>query len=98
MSGDCVNAEFWGSGDAGSISGDNFDVQVIPHDLLRPLQSTLPSGPWLFPAAEIWGEQVIPSPLSQARSLFWAFIFRVFLFLFLFFFCLRILYVWTSRP
>lgn len=42
----------------GSISGDNFDISVIPHALLRPLQSTLPSGPWLFPAAEIWGDKV----------------------------------------
>ena len=43
---------------AGSISGDNFDVSVIPHDLLRPLQSTSPSGPWLFPAPSAWGDEV----------------------------------------
>lgn len=45
----------------GSISGDNFDVSVIPHDLLRPLQSTVPSGPWLFPTADVWGDQVLVS-------------------------------------
>ena len=43
---------------AGSVSGDTFDVSVIPHDLLRPLQSTVPSGPWLFPAADVWGDEV----------------------------------------
>ena len=43
---------------AGSISGDNFDVSFIPHDLLRPLQSRAPSGPWLYPNAEIWGDEV----------------------------------------
>ena len=43
---------------AGSVSGDTFDVSVIPHDLLRPLQSTVPSGPWLFPVADVWGDEV----------------------------------------
>lgn len=53
---------------AGSISGDNFDVSFIPHDLLRPLQSTLPSGPWLFPAPDIWGDQVRASLSSCGRA------------------------------
>lgn len=45
----------------GSVSGDNFDVSVIPHDLLRPLQSTVPSGPWLFPTSDVWGDEVLVS-------------------------------------
>ncbi|KAK9850975.1 hypothetical protein WJX84_006128 [Apatococcus fuscideae] len=56
-----VSAPWQGSPTAlkGSISGDNFDISVIPHDLLRPLQSTAPSGPWLFPAADLWGDKVL---------------------------------------
>ena len=42
----------------GSISGDNFDAPFIPHDLLRPLQSTAPSGVWLFPDPDLWGDKV----------------------------------------
>ena len=44
--------------DAGSISGDNFDISVIPQNLLRPVQSTAPSGPWLFPSPDQWGDKV----------------------------------------
>jgi hypothetical protein len=43
---------------AGSISGDNFDIPIIPQSLLRPVQSTAPSGPWLFPAPDQWGDKV----------------------------------------
>lgn len=62
-----VSAPYLGSVTAlkGSISGDNFDVSVIPQDLLRPLQSTVPSGPWLFPAAELWQDQVLVQTQSQ---------------------------------
>lgn len=35
----------------GQISGDPFDLPV-PHALLRPVQKTSPSGPWLFPRGE----------------------------------------------
>ncbi|KAK9814182.1 hypothetical protein WJX72_001833 [[Myrmecia] bisecta] len=45
----------------GSISGDNFDVRFIPHSLLRPLQCTTPSLPWFFPAADLWGDEVLVS-------------------------------------
>ncbi|KAK9841450.1 hypothetical protein WJX74_006021 [Apatococcus lobatus] len=56
-----VSAPWQGSPTAlkGSISGDNFDISVIPHDLLRPLQSTAPSGPWLFPASDVWGDKIL---------------------------------------
>ncbi|EIE25135.1 Lecithin:cholesterol acyltransferase [Coccomyxa subellipsoidea C-169] len=43
----------------GSISGDNFDISIIPHGLLRPVQSTAPSGPWLFPSPDQWGDTVL---------------------------------------
>jgi lysophospholipase-3 len=43
----------------GSISGDNFDVSGVPHDLLRPVQSTAPSAPWLFPTPDVWGDKVL---------------------------------------
>jgi lysophospholipase-3 len=58
-----VSAPFEGAVTAlkGSISGDNFDAPVIPHDLLRPLQSTVPSGPWLFPTPDVWGNEVLVS-------------------------------------
>jgi hypothetical protein len=29
-------------------AGDPFDLP-LPHDILRPVQKTAPSGPWLFP-------------------------------------------------
>ena len=44
---------------AGSISGDNFDIPRVPHDLLRPIQSTAPAGPWLFPTPDIWQDKVV---------------------------------------
>ena len=47
---------------AGSISGDNFDIPVIPQNLLRPVQSTAPSGPWLFPTPDQWMDDVCFSP------------------------------------
>jgi hypothetical protein len=31
-----------------SGAGDPFDLP-LPHDILRPVQKTAPSGPWLFP-------------------------------------------------
>ncbi|KAL3143630.1 hypothetical protein ABBQ38_002426 [Trebouxia sp. C0009 RCD-2024] len=43
----------------GSISGDNFDIPRVPHDLLRPIQSTAPAGPWLFPTPDIWQDKVV---------------------------------------
>ena len=46
----------WGV--AGSVSGNNFDIPVVPPGLLRPLQSVAPSGPWLFPAPDLWGDKV----------------------------------------
>lgn len=49
---------------AGSISGDNFDIPVIPQNLLRPVQSTAPSGPWLFPTPDQWHDDV-PTPPFQ---------------------------------
>ena len=42
----------------GSVSGNNFDIPVVPPGLLRPLQSVAPSGPWLFPAPDLWGDKV----------------------------------------
>ena len=50
------------SSSAGSISGDNFDIPVIPQNLLRPVQSTAPSGPWLFPTPDQWMDDVRSSP------------------------------------
>lgn len=44
---------------AGSISGDNMDIPKVPHDLLRPIQSTAPAGPWLFPTPDIWQDKVV---------------------------------------
>lgn len=44
---------------AGSISGDNMDIPKVPHDLLRPIQSTAPAAPWLFPTPDIWQDQVV---------------------------------------
>lgn len=32
----------------GQVSGDPFDLP-LPHSLIRPVQKTSPSGPWLFP-------------------------------------------------
>ncbi len=46
----------------GSISGDNFDIPVIPQNLLRPVQSTAPSGPWLFPTPDQWMDDVRSRP------------------------------------
>jgi len=43
---------------AGSISGDTFDITALPHDLFRPLQSMAPSGPWLFPDPDLYGDEV----------------------------------------
>ncbi|CAL8461900.1 g1431 [Coccomyxa elongata] len=56
-----ISAPWGGSVTAlkGSISGDNFDISIIPHDLLRPVQSTAPSGPWLFPSPKHWGDSVL---------------------------------------
>jgi pimeloyl-ACP methyl ester carboxylesterase len=42
----------------GQISGDPFDLPV-PHALLRPVQKTSPSGPWLFPRAAAYGGDVL---------------------------------------
>ena len=42
----------------GQISGDPFDLPV-PHALLRPVQKTSPSGPWLFPRAAAYGDDVL---------------------------------------
>lgn len=47
------------TGHAGSISGDNFDIPKVPHDLLRPIQSTAPAAPWLFPTPDIWQDKVV---------------------------------------
>ena len=44
---------------AGSISGDNMDIPKVPHDLLRPIQSTAPAAPWLFPTPDIWQDKVV---------------------------------------
>ncbi|CAL5222795.1 g5211 [Coccomyxa viridis] len=44
----------------GSISGDSFDVPVIPHNIFRPLQSSAPSGPWMFPAPDMWRDEASP--------------------------------------
>ena len=50
-------------------------MSVIPQGLLRPVQSTAPSGPWLFPAPDLWGNQVppvtcqAPCPLISEASL-----------------------------
>ena len=35
------------------------DIPKVPHDLLRPIQSTAPAGPWLFPTPDIWQDQVV---------------------------------------
>lgn len=43
----------------GSVSGDNFDIPKVPHDLLRPIQSTAPAAPWLFPTPDIWQDKVV---------------------------------------
>ena len=53
---------------AGSISGDAFDISALPHDLFRPLQSVAPSGPWLFPDADVFGDEV-RCPLCYAGGL-----------------------------
>lgn len=42
----------------GQISGDPFDLP-LPHDVLRPVQKTAPSGPWLFPRAAAYGDEVL---------------------------------------
>jgi len=42
----------------GQISGDPFDLP-LPHALIRPVQKTSPSGPWLFPRAVVWGDAVL---------------------------------------
>lgn len=44
---------------AGSVSGDNFDIPRVPHDLLRPIQATAPAAPWLFPTPDIWQDKVV---------------------------------------
>lgn len=44
---------------SGSVSGDNFDIPKVPHDLLRPIQSTAPAAPWLFPTPDIWQDKVV---------------------------------------
>jgi Lecithin:cholesterol acyltransferase len=36
-----------------AISGDNFGL-YFSHDLLHSVQGTSPSGPWLFPSADVW--------------------------------------------
>ena len=59
---------------AGSISGDNFDISIIPQNLLRPVQSTAPSGPWLYPSPDQWGDKVCiqrPRHLSQGFAGIW---------------------------
>ena len=43
---------------AGSISGDNFNAPLVPHNIFHPLQSTAPSGPWMFPARDMWQDDV----------------------------------------
>ena len=43
---------------AGSISGDTFGISALPHDIFRPLQSVAPSGPWLFPDVDVFGDEV----------------------------------------
>ena len=35
------------------------DIPKIPHNLLRPIQSTVPAGPWLFPTPDIWEDHVV---------------------------------------
>ena len=37
----------------GTVSGENFGLP-IPHNLLHSLQGVAPSGPWLFPAPDVW--------------------------------------------
>ncbi len=41
------------------MSGDTFDIPKVPHDLLRPIQSTAPAAPWLFPTPDIWQDKVV---------------------------------------
>jgi len=53
---------------AGSISGDTFDITALPHDLFRPLQSMAPSGPWLFPDPDLYGDEVRAASLSDSAS------------------------------
>lgn len=36
------------------VSGDDFSVPFVPHDILHPIQSTCASGPWLFPTHGVW--------------------------------------------
>ena len=43
---------------AGSISGDTLGIDALPHDIFRPLQSVAPSGPWLFPDVDVFGDEV----------------------------------------
>jgi hypothetical protein len=42
----------------GTVSGDNFGLP-IPHDLLHALQGIAPSGPWLFPADNVWPKDAV---------------------------------------
>lgn len=35
------------------------DIPKVPHDILRPIQSTAPVGPWLFPTPDIWQDHVV---------------------------------------
>eukprot|EP00884_Botryococcus_braunii_P008556 jgi/Botrbrau1/17701/Bobra.0166s0125.1 len=56
-----ISAPFGGTVSAvlGSVSGNTFDIRFLPHNLLRPIQSTSPSGPFLFPQPDLWGTEVI---------------------------------------
>lgn len=56
-----------GTCDTGSVSGDNMDIPRVPHDLLRPIQSTVPAGPWLFPTPDIWQDHVVIETVGGDR-------------------------------
>lgn len=40
------------------MSGSTFDIPFLPHNLLRPIQSTSPSGVFLFPQPALWQDEV----------------------------------------
>ena len=55
---------------AGSISGDTLGISALPHDIFRPLQSVAPSGPWLFPDIDVFGDEVRHARIGNLRMVY----------------------------
>jgi len=50
------------------VSGDNFDVPLLPHDYVKAIQSSVPSGSFLLPTAALPGVLAVAGKTSYTHA------------------------------